>query len=152
MTLAKALKRVTSGKWDYGPFASDHALDYAWELEYDLLKEADKQKDTDLAFVSLYLLTHIKNNSIDKSKKLYRELRGKMLKGMEKDAHHHSEPAVYIHEKMKILDELDTRILDSEFSDEEIDEKQRISNLFDQSKHPELKRQAKRADEEEPPA
>jgi len=119
MKFIDRVREVYGGKWGYGPFQSDHAADFAWELEYELLGKVDDmlsgatENDTSLdnAFVVLELLTHIKNNSLDKNKKLYRKIREKALKIMDEESGEHREPQVYVHERMKIIDALDQRIL-----------------------------------------
>jgi len=106
----------TAGKWGYGPFDSDEAKDYAWKLEIKLLKEALKLKEKEEAAVILELLTHIKNNSLDKAKILYKQLRETLLLNIDEWANNnHSKPEQAKKEFLKLIKNLDKRIFAGEF-------------------------------------
>lgn len=104
------LKEVCAGKWGYGPFDGDSALDFAWELERQLLGQA-ANLDSNRAFVILELLTHIDNNSVDENQEKWRSLRRGLLHKIREEAPHHRDPNIFVHERLDIIDKLDRRIL-----------------------------------------
>ena len=79
--ISKYLKR--SGKWGYGPYQSDVACDYAWNLEIELMQKILEKLSTpnrsagdgfEESMVILDLLSHIKNDSVDKAKQLWQTI------------------------------------------------------------------------------
>ena len=71
-----------AGKWGSGPYDSDSALDFAWELEIELLRKAKDILENHNCYskfekvgVIIDLLTHIKNNSVDEAEQLWSEVK-----------------------------------------------------------------------------
>lgn len=135
--------RKEFGKWGYGPYDSDTALDFAWRVERDLLQEAvDMVSDSgEEAFeevgVLLSLLTHIDNNSVDENKALYKELKEMVLPRINEWAAAHEEPQEAEDEFEALFVNLDNRILSDSGSaivDETMEMKQEAEGVDHSSK------------------
>jgi hypothetical protein len=121
LTEAALRQLVCAGKWGYGPWQSDRALDFAWDLEIRLLREAlskhrwSIQHEGDGCFeqigVILAALAPFDNNSFDEARELFTQLRTSLLQGIDRWAARHSIPEESKSRYLQLLDRVGKRIL-----------------------------------------
>lgn len=104
-----------SGKWNYTPYGSDTALDFAWHLEIDLLKRMLKIDSIEENMVILDLLSHIKNNSIDEVKNLWKRVKEKIKPEIQEWAKPHKDKSEARKTLVDLMNKVENRIIHGEY-------------------------------------